>query len=492
MIKASVLNKDVFDRKTLVSLKFIVMKLKRMVMDSYGRVDYTSNGDNVFKDVFGNKNLFSKLDRASSNREVIVIIADFGFKELMTLCNIPKIYDAFCELVSMDVRRETIKKELRKAQKKGKKKDKDLIKELEYINNLYKDGVKSVRKRLGVNKKSNSYKNRYRTVADMVNTRGSIFYDDDDEYNSILFDDEDDDDFDEETEFDRFYKKMTGEKFSKKSRKKSKSQNRLNRFDFDDDDYDLDDFDDEDDDDIDEDEYDVDAEDNSKKIDRLTRQISTLSSAVQQMIQCQTDINQNDAYVIEKARLSGKLPGYDYSPEIQNHVADPNEKISKDIENLSRAVSDVVSVQRKLIENQNVMTQFLNEVMNQEDDDDDEEVVNYFDTDEAEEAYRRRKKQEALDRFHRQELEDDPGLRALVELEAEDRDNKDLGNLTREELIEIINSNNGTPDTIEGKFTVASQSVVETREDFVYEPKEGEEIIIADENKGNKIPKMKQ
>lgn len=433
------INQSMFDKETKIALKFILTKIKKLVIDRYGRMSYIDNFDEVIYDIFNYKHLGRKLDECRSDRDTAYLLTDFGFKQIMIVCNTPKIYAAIAELISINIRQNEIKKEFKKAQKKNKKKDKDLVKELEYITELYKDGLKVIRKKLGISKKSSSYKKRYSNLSDLVKTRDSVFYEDDDEYGILMYsDDDDEDDFyddDAETEFERFRKKFGLGDSSQKRKKKVKPLKRSLLDDDDDedfeDDYDLDDDDEDFEDDV------------SKKIDKLFKQVSMLSSTVQQLVQTQTDINQNDAYVIEKARLNGKLPPYHYSdPRTQTMVNQDSLNLStnddtknqnkilvrlvEDVQNIGSAVRDITKVQKAMMETQDEIVDFMNAIT----EDDDENIV----VQETEAfGYAPSQNREAV-RAHYKNLDHDPD---------------GMENLTRAELIDIINNENTkAPDVV--------------------------------------------
>lgn len=207
----------------------------------------------------------------------------------------------------------------------------------------------------------------------------------------------------------------------------------------------MDDDDDEDfEDDYDLDDDDEDFEDDvSKKIDKLFKQVSMLSSTVQQLVQTQTDINQNDAYVIEKARLNGKLPPYHYSdPRTQTMVNQDSLNLStnddtknqnkilvrlvEDVQNIGSAVRDITKVQKAMMETQDEIVDFMNAIT----EDDDENIV----VQETEAfGYAPSQNREAV-RAHYKNLDHDPD---------------GMENLTRAELIDIINNENTkAPDVV--------------------------------------------
>ena len=204
-------NRKVIDRETLLILKFIMKNIKNLVSDNANRKVFLKNFDNVFEEIFGYKNLGSKLNDCYDDRDVLIVVTDFGLKNLMSICNTPKLYAAFADVISINFRCNQLKKYFKRQEKKGKKKDKNFVKEYNYLNELYKDAIKTLRKRFDIPNKKKSYKKRFNAIQDIISTKKeySFFDSDDDLIFGNSFYDDSDDTFDNEDPFDEFVRRAT-------------------------------------------------------------------------------------------------------------------------------------------------------------------------------------------------------------------------------------------------------------------------------------------
>ena len=271
------------DIKSKVALKFVMSKLKRLVTDNTGNLSYMENLDDILKDIFGTKNFTKKLDRCYDDRESVMVINEIGMKNLMTICNTQRIYTVFSELIVMNSEIHRIYKILRKMKKKGKHKDKRLEKEYNYLLDTYRKAIKTLAKSFGISKKS-SYKKKFRSVNDLLDSkRGFSYYDDDDSISSVLYDDDDDfyddDDDDGLSEFERYFHRVA--ESSGKRNKKKVGPSILSDED-DDDDCECDDEDDEDDD----------IEELKLKVNDMNNKMSTLTSTLQALINSNVSTSQ--------------------------------------------------------------------------------------------------------------------------------------------------------------------------------------------------------
>lgn len=264
-------NRNQLDKETRVAIKFVLVKIKRLIMDSYGDPRYVKNVDSVIADLFGFKNLASKLNDCYDDHETMVVLSKFTMKNMMAFCDNSRIYAAVAEMVAIDYRISEIRRTFKKLEKKGKKRDKDTIKELEYLEELYKDSAKVLRKKLGQKSGNKSYKRQYSVLGDMVRSKNLYGYEDDDVSVMMSFGDEYDDEDDEDeygrgkSEFTRYLNKTLGKSSKKKSRTVQSSS--------------RDDYDDEDEDD---DESDEDAEQDD--IGRVAASVDALTKIVGSML----------------------------------------------------------------------------------------------------------------------------------------------------------------------------------------------------------------
>jgi len=255
-------------RKTLEKnsvLKAYLQKIKKLVVDERGEMSYIENFDRVIEDIFGVKNFAKRLNQCYDDRDTIVVLNSLGSKILNEMLMIPSLYQAFAELVAVDARILEIKKKIRRAEKKGKKKDKDLLKEYEYLTELYKKAKKKIRQRFGIASKKKAYKSRYSALLNIVDG----YYEDDDEISSLLYSsDLEFDDDDELSELEDYERYLSGGK-SGKGRRIA----RLMNYDMDEDD---DDFDELDDDDAD--------EASNNRLSKIESIVSNLANTVQYMM----------------------------------------------------------------------------------------------------------------------------------------------------------------------------------------------------------------
>ena len=205
--------------------KFIIYKTKKLVCDSRGKPKYINNFDDVIYEIFGVNHLAKKLNDVYDNRDYIHIIDKVGVKYLMDIMNNPKMYEVMDELVTINHRINYLKKKIKTQSKKGKR-DKYLVKEYNYLTNLYEKTIKFLRKRFGIKNSRTAYKRKYRGLNSIINDYR--YEDDDDGFVSILmqdddfyFNEDDDDDYDyggysyyddyeDTSELDDFVNKMNG------------------------------------------------------------------------------------------------------------------------------------------------------------------------------------------------------------------------------------------------------------------------------------------
>lgn len=376
------IDKDYARLETDVAFRFITHKLKDLVVSEYGQRKYVDQADEVFEDVFNVKKFFSRLEKAYDNRETIRIIHNFGFPILMVICNTPRYFLAIKDMIQILNRIDDIKKKVKNNQKKGKKKDKDLIKEFDYLQDLYKDSCKSFRKKLQIKKKSD-YKGRYRAAADMAN-RDNLFNLDDDDDDFMEFGDSSDSfptqskyadvKLDDDSEFARMLRRAAGldeKEFYRDLKKKKRTNYDPDSFDVEDDD----DEDDEDDDDEDDENEDrrpnrIFKDDYDKKIDRLLSGMQNLTTVTQMLVNERMDVNQSEAYVAHKVADKMRPKSVPVNDEDEDDEADdhPYDDLGKEIVGLKNAVVALMQSQKQIIDNLNDVNQILDDAMQPDED----------------------------------------------------------------------------------------------------------------------------
>lgn len=410
------INKNGLTEKSKVMMKFIMKKIKNLVVDSYGQLIYIDNIDTVFYDIFGYKHFVRRINACRNNREHLSLFIDFGLEQLIQITNTQHIYSAIDELVAIDYRINELEKSFKKADKKGKKKDKNSLKEYSYIKDLYKDAIKKLKKEMNITPKKKQYKKRYGALNSLVNRSGGGFYfddydDDDSDYyiSRVLnrtYDGYDDYDDDDDDELSAYINHHLG---GKKTKKKVKSSRRfISPFD-DDDDLDFyDDDEDDDDDDLDE----FDKGQIMDKLDRMADGYSRLVTVVEHLADAQTGINQSESFVIENYLKKKKSSDF-RAPQEQDHIQVPvsntDSGISREVANLKRSVNTITSVLNEFAGKQDTIIQILDNITEVEDDYEDERIKRYT---------------EAVDMINSED-------------EIDDEDYGDT--LSREELIDIMN-----------------------------------------------------
>jgi hypothetical protein len=265
-----------------VLMKFYLSKIKKLIIDESGKMSYIDNFDHIIYDIFGIKNFTKRLNQCYDNRDTIAVLNQLGFKILNSICKASDLYGVFAELVAIDGRIAEIRRRFKKASKKGKKRDKDLVDEYEWLIDLYKRAVKSIRKRFGIKSSKKSYKRRYSSLVNIVNNRRDYDYD----VSSVLyssdmddldFDDEDDDFEDDDgddglSELERFRHNLNHTRPVTVKRGPGRNSRRSKL-----DDYDLD----SETDSFDNEEDDSDLSETNQKIDKLADVVTNLANTVQ-------------------------------------------------------------------------------------------------------------------------------------------------------------------------------------------------------------------
>lgn len=456
-----------------VIYKFLIHKIKCLVKDSRGRLKYATYFDNIIYDIFGVKHFSRKLDESYADRDFIDVLETVGSDHLMKIMNNAKLYEAMRELIAINYRINTLRKEIRKQGKKDKRNKQDL-KEYKYLTNLYEESIKYFRKKLGIKNSKNSYKRRYRSLSNIVREE----HDYDDEYTSILlrsddddyyFDDDEEydeyDDYESTSELEDFVNRMNGKPDRKSSRKQKPSRPSYRPSRYSDEDFDLDEEDDFEDDD---DEYDdrrsrrssmPSMEDPAiKQLNNLTEVVTDLAGAVQMLV------NKNEYDTVQRRKemyqnqYSGRISEEHLRPADDRDMVSDSVDTHKELEIITEFIGRLSDEQNKIKTNQKTIAEALDQVVHQQKD-----IIAFLNTF-AED-----------DEYEGEDISEDVVMRSPVVSGNEDlsqRFNKypdvyeeianeedSEGKLKVEELIDTIN-NSGDETTVEATKEVATEKVV--------------------------------
>lgn len=328
--------------RTNVDYKFVIVRIRSLVCDSRRKTRYIEDFDHVIKDIFGVNQLARKIDDAYNSQDVRAAIDRIGIDYLVDLFKSTKMYDIMADLVAVSYRLRILRKSMRKASKKGRR-DKEDLKEFKYLQSLYSDAIKYVKKALGVQSRKTMYKRKYRSLSALIDrdewddTLGfSSLLDEDD-----FWDDEEDlyDDYDDRTELDDFY-----DQISIRPKRSSRSVRSQRQFDFD----------------VDEEDsalYDPDLYD---RVDQLTDVVADLSSGMQQMTQ---------SILANKSAIPSYTPSHSQLMPIQRHQEKTGVlRNGSDISFLQSQQSILAKQVQDLANGQAQMNQFLREIISPEDD----------------------------------------------------------------------------------------------------------------------------
>ena len=453
--------------------KFLVYKISKLVKTSRGRLQYMSNLDDIFYDIFGVKHFVKKINESYDSRDIIDVLESIGSDNLMSIMNNPTLYNALRDLISIDYRIEKLKKEIKKQSKKNKR-DKSLIKEYNYLTKLYKDSIKYFRKKLGIKDSKSSYKRKYKSLNNIVN-RNEYDYDDD-EFTSILLngdefdfdvyeydDDYDDDDsyYESTSELDDFVNMMNGRNpkgrsSHKKKNQKSETRRYINQ--------DPSDFDIDDDDDDDYDEYDSDDIEREDAIvghlNKLTDNVTELAGVVQSLVarneyestqrrkqQYQNPVNVADLHP-QKLQPQGQSYQTDDHREIEiitdfiGKLSEEQVKMKADQKNMARAMDH-------MIQNQQQIKNYLESLFDDVEDDYEEE-------EQEEVPYQPSRSNELIAKINRHED---------VYEDTDEVEPRQLSKMTREDIIDAINNSaddSNFVDETETTVTVSEKITVES------------------------------
>lgn len=342
---------DIGGIKLETTLKFILKQLKMLSIDEYGEMHFVDNVDNVIYDLYDYKNLVRKLYNCENNRQHIAVFSDFGMDELFDLVNDERLYYALEELIAINVRTEVLEKLFKRATKKGKKKDKDLVKEYEFIKELYTDSIKRLRKELKIEPRKKRYKKKYSTLASLTKNKSrgfgfdddyDYFYDDDvysmsralnSVYDKKWYDDDDDDDYNDGL-YDKFMKTHYGDKGKKSKKNMKDSYQSINS------------YDDEDDDEL-------------SSVEELKEQIQHLIALQSNNGKASVDLDSEDY-------------DFDISEDIQKEIA----PIKKSVKTLEKGIVELSNTVHQVMEFLYKVTQ-EKEDENDDDDDEDGPMVSY-------------------------------------------------------------------------------------------------------------------
>lgn len=150
-------NKNSRDAIVYQATVFILDKLRTLMLskngESFARVKPM---DSVFYSIYGEKKFATRLCYANTDREIAMILDEFGAGRLLHMMNTPIVYCAIDDLLEID-------KELKKLEKQKKKcENKSLIfpkkKEIRYkkLADKYTSGIKKIRKLYDIHKSIDS------------------------------------------------------------------------------------------------------------------------------------------------------------------------------------------------------------------------------------------------------------------------------------------------------------------------------------------------
>ena len=366
-----------------VIYKFLIHKIRGLVKDSRGRLKYATYFDNIIYDIFGVKHFTRKMDESYADRDFVEVLEMVGSDQLMKIMNNAKFYDAMRELIAINYRINTLRKDIRKQGKKDKRNKSDL-KEYKYLTNLYEDSIKYFRKKLGIKNSKNSYKRRYKSLSNIVREE----YDYDDEYTSVLlrsgdddyyFDNDDDDDYDDfddyesTSELEDFVNRMNGKSDRRSSRRDKRDSVSYRPKRYSNDDFDLDEEEDFEDDD---DDYDdrhsrrssiPSMEDPAiKQLNKLTEVVSDLSGAVQALM------NKNEYDTVQRRKemyqnhYSGNLSEDDLRPSAGRDMVSDSVDTHKELEIITEFIGRLSDEQNKMKLNQKTIAEALDKVVHQQ------------------------------------------------------------------------------------------------------------------------------
>lgn len=151
-----------------VLYKFVVYQIKTLVTNNRGKTVYMDSFDRVILDLYGVKNLSRKISESYDDREIMDFIDKVGLDQITRLLQNTRYCNAVRDLIRIDDDCEELAKEIRKLRRKGKR-SKSMIKEYNELKNLYKRGIKNIKKRLGIKSNKKAYKYRYNAVKGLLN-----------------------------------------------------------------------------------------------------------------------------------------------------------------------------------------------------------------------------------------------------------------------------------------------------------------------------------
>lgn len=216
---------DYHQRKDL--MKFIVYQTRLLVSDANGDPSYMTSFDKIIYDFYGVKHFSKRMSEVWDNREYGQLINKIGLDPLLALMRNRSYCNVIRDLVRIDDDIESLKKKMRKAKSRGELK-KSLVKEYRYLTKLYDNGMKSLRKRLGIKSMKTAYKRQFKAVKGFINEysddyRGNwggfesfgghgMDYDPYDSRDPVYddYDDEDDYNYEDSSELQDFVRMMNG------------------------------------------------------------------------------------------------------------------------------------------------------------------------------------------------------------------------------------------------------------------------------------------
>lgn len=395
-------------RNVLQYMRFIAHSFNTICCNEYGQVVNIDAGDKVFEDIFGVKNVCTRLYTSSYVQDSFDIVCEVGLESIIKLFDHVYSRNILEELISTRNRIDKLKKEAKKLYSKiskgkssKKHKEQDLAnykvknKELKYAQEVYNDAIKAMRKSLGIkNSKKKGYsKERYKYLKDFsksfkerekLNYPGEDDFDDFESAYDFAMDSGKsyltkmsipDDDFDEDEDESNFMKFMKAE--AKKHKKKayvpddeddddndeeeddySQFAKKMNKL------YNVNNQDDEDDDDDEEDDdFDINPavaakfDDLENKFDMIRDMLSKIIPGGKEALK---DMNVPDSH---KNQIEPCDDQDDINKRIINAIAKLNEKIDTEVARLGKN-TEILG---------NAVTTMYNAIMEDDEDEDQED-----------------------------------------------------------------------------------------------------------------------
>lgn len=351
------------NQKAKVIAKFVVCQIKSLISDRTGKIVYSRAFDTVFKDLTDYKHLSRDIGRCKTDTGILQILAEVGFQDVFNMLDNEAIYACLGDLTLLRARLTELNEIFDKCNRKRRAKPKKFVKEYEQSKKLYSKGIKNLRKVLGISDKDTPFDKRYGNIKGLIEYRKNGYDDDsfslfdDDPYDAYTissFDDDDDREFGR-GQFEDFLERLGGGRKQRPSKKRNEMSYQYNRFEEDDDDDTLSFYEEDEDDD---EEF---RDDYEERIDSLGKQMSQLTSVIQNLVNAQTSINQSDAVAAE--RYNRKLRQSYPTPT-------PMAPVGNDMGTIQQSIDQLAQLMQGVVKKQNAMGEVLSSIFDEDENDD--------------------------------------------------------------------------------------------------------------------------